>query len=524
MPERPPDRRRAGADRADRAAPSRLDADEPLEKVAPWQEWTPVTLRASSGGEYPVRFTVSGLDADRNERYSELLTSAAHTHFKIEKPPRENEGPAAYLVEALAADERSRAVQLLRVVYRELIVQFKPDVEWARRNAILEGSGFRTVERNLFAKHQWIVRHVRPETAGESLLAAADAFQRFDEVEFAWPNSLAEYVRANSRAPLPHDWWLKRMGVIDQDGNRLDPGDSSVVIAVLDDGVDVDHPNLVGRVAAELGRDFNFQSDAPDHFNPRPKVKAPSPSKSDYHGTSCAGVICSDGSQMGLLGVAPGCSLVALRIFNGADLVNETVVANAITYATEVADVISCSWGGLDHGTLDTAINGTQLGRDGKGTVFVCSTGNLEKPEIEYPASHSRAIAVGACGPKDEVTDYANYGDRLDVVAPSSRHNDKVYSTDVSQQDWGYDPNGLFANEVGKTSAAAAMTAGVAALCLSANPDLTADQIRSVLRTTAAKVGTDGNHPVVYNPPGPEGRSLKLGSGRINAAAAVAEA
>ena len=142
---------------------------------------------------------------------------------------------------------------------------------------------------------------------------------------------------------------------------------------------------------------------------------------------------------------------------------------------------------------------------------------------IDYPASHSRAIAVGACGPNDQVTDYANYSDKLDVVAPSSRHNDKVYSTDVSGQDWGYSP-GLFENDVGRTSAATAMAAGVAALCLSANPNLTAADVRRVLRTTAAKVGVDGNQPVAYNPAGPQGRSLKLGSGRIRAALAVAEA
>ena len=519
MTERPPGRRPEGAHRA---APSRLDADEPLEKVAPWREWAPVTLRASSGGEHPVRFTVSGLDDDKNARYSELITSAAHEHFKMENPPREDEGPAAYLVEAHAADERSPAVELLRVVYKELVVQFKPDVDWAKRNAILDASGFRTVERSFFARNKWIVRPVRPGMAGESLLAAADAFKEFEDVEYAWPNSLAEYVRANRQAPLPRDWWLERMGVIDADGNRLDPGDAGVFIAIIDDGVDIDHPNLVSRVAPG-GRDFNFLSSHPNYSNPRPKVKAPLPGNSDYHGTSCAGVICSDGTQMEFVGVAPGCRLIALRMFNGVALVSETTMANAIDYARGVAHVISCSWGGLWHTDIDAAINNTKLGREGRGSVFVCSTGNLEKSTIDYPASHCRAVAVGACGPNDEVTDYTNYSDKLDVVAPSSWHNDKVYSTDVSQPDWGYSA-GLFANVVGKTSAAAAMAAGVAALCLSANPNLTAGDVRSLLRRTAAKVGVDGNHPVVYNPPGPEGRSLKLGSGRIDAAAAVAEA
>jgi subtilisin family serine protease len=545
---KPPGRRPEGATRAARAAGSRrkpsasqpehrgraaraprLDADEERDdKVAPWEKWTAVTLSASRGSKLPVQFTVSGLDNERNRRYSELITSAAYKHFKLKDPPRQGEGPAAYLVRADPADEEKPAVKLLRVVYKELIVQFKPEVEWDTRNKILERSGFRVVERSKFAKNQCIVRHVRPATAGESLLAAADAFERFDEVEFAWPNSLAEYVRANSPA---RDFWLEKMGVIDSDGTRVGTGKASVVIAVLDDGVDIDHPNLASRVIPDVNRDFNFSPDEPDYSNPRPKINDQSEDKSnDYHGTQCAGVICSDGSEMGLKGVAPGCKLVAVRIFNGAGLVSEHgAVANAIRYATSVAHVISCSWCGPRHKSVVTAIDETSQGRGGKGTVFVGAAGNDGKlNSIDFPARHPLAVAVGACGPKNEVTGYANRGRRLDVVAPSSMNDTNVFTTDVSKTGWGFNkgsgPTGRF-SDFGGTSAAAAMTAGVAALCLSKNSNLTADQIRSMLRKKAAKVGVDKHdNNIVYKPQGPDGRSSELGSGCIDAAAAVKEA
>ena len=210
-----------------------MPENPPSDKVAPWKKWTAIKLSATnstSGTKYPVQFRVAAFDDKTNARYSKLISSAADQYFKVREPPGDGEGPAAYLVETRATDKR----RLLRVVYRELVVQFKPDVAWDKRNAILEKVGFRTVERSRFDRNQWIVRHVEPGTAGESLLAAADAFEPVKEVEFAWPNSLAEYVRSN---PLPRDWWLQNMNVTHPDGSRLDPGDPNVVIAVLDDGV-----------------------------------------------------------------------------------------------------------------------------------------------------------------------------------------------------------------------------------------------------------------------------------------------
>ena len=531
----PPQPGRTG--RAGRHQPSRFDPDDRDDKVAPWEEWTSVALHpepVEPFGKYPVQYTVSGLDKRRNARYTKLISSAAHKLFKIEEPPREGEGPAAYLVETLPADDRKPAVQLLRVVYKDLIVQFKPDVKLDERNAILERAGFRKVRPNLRAKNQWIVRHV-DEIAGERLLAAADAFERVEEVDFAWPHSVAEYRRSSVPAARR---WLHKLGVNDAEGERsLDfEGRSSVVIAVLDDGVDIDHPNLKSRVVPNAGRDFNFADDEDDFSDPRPKNQADEDDEDedevgesgDYHGTLCAGVICSDGNEMAFKGVAPACKLVAVRIFNGAELINEAdTVASAITYAATVADVISCSWGGIRHKAVAEAIDATS-DANGNGAVLVGAAGNDGKVgTLDFPARHPLAIAVGACGPKDQVTGYANRGSKVDVVAPSGLDMGGVFSTDVSQPGWGLKTGagGAFSDDFGSTSAAAAMAAGVAALCLSANPNLTVPDVRRILRTTADKVGKDEfDNEIGYAPAGPTGRSDELGSGRINAANAVAEA
>ena len=294
MKKKPARRRpRAASERAARtthAPRPRSGADEPLEKIAPWRDWTRVALRASSGdGAYPVQFTVSGLAPAQNARYSKLITSAARKHFKIEEPPSEGEGPAAYLVDGEA----------LRVVYDELIVRFEPGVPPARCRAILDETGFREIGRSRFVENQWIVRHARPGIAGESLLAAADTFARFEEVVFAWPNSVAEYVRLSGSVRKARRWWLDRIGVNWSTGRRrLGKGNCKVVIAVLDDGVDIHHPNLASRVPANPGRDFAIAANLPGHIDPGPKVQVVgSDTESDYHGTLCAGVICSDGAE-----------------------------------------------------------------------------------------------------------------------------------------------------------------------------------------------------------------------------------
>jgi subtilisin family serine protease len=502
--------------RAGHAAPSGAGGGKPpLARVAQWDEWKFVPLRVSKGTPaYPVQFTFEDpdLSPEQNARYSELITVAAHDHFKIVEPPPEGEGPAAYLV---------GVGRRLRLVHDELIVQFKPRVTAEERRAILEKAGFREGDGGRLAADRWIVRHTKPGVAGQALLAAADAFRNVDDVKFAWPNSVAEYVRAAGVATKLRRWWLDKIGVNHGTGSRrVIKGDPSVVIAVLDDGVDIDHPNLADRVAADPGRDYAFADTEQQHFNPRPKVKDPLDSKSDYHGTCCAGLVCSDGNEKNFMGVAPGCKLIGVRVLNGGALISEPRLADAIRYATDAAAVISCSWNGEEHSDVVEALDATANGRNNKGTPVFCAAGNW-KGFVQFPASHPLAFAIGACDQDDFKPPYSPPG--VELVTPSSDDTDSyVYTTDVSEPaDWGFNPgetgdtDGLFYKEFGKTSAATATAAGVGALCLSANPDLTVDDLRDILHKTADKIGEDDG--IVYT----NGRSQQFGYGCINAADAV---
>jgi len=135
------------------------------------------------------------------------------------------------------------------------------------------------------------------------------------------------------------------------------------------------------------------------------------------------------------------------------------------------------------------------------------------QPGLSYPASSPHAISVGASTNFGLRSDYSQFGPDLDFLAPSSGGTKEIISTDRMSSK-GSDP-GNYSQSFGGTSAATPMAAGVAALMLSRNPNLTAAQIRTLMRQTCQKIGDD---------PYTDGRNDHYGYGRIDAQAAVVAA
>jgi subtilisin family serine protease len=166
-------------------------------------------------------------------------------------------------------------------------------------------------------------------------------------------------------------------------------------------------------------------------------------------------------------------------------------------------------------------------GRRGRGAAVFCATGNESRPghpaAVGFPARDPNAIGVGASTDQATLADYSNVGPEVDFVAPSSGGVAQIFTTDVSIPGRGFNVgradrggrNGLCTNEFGGTSSATPLAAGVAALVLSANPKLSSDEVRDILRSTADKIGG------AYDA---QGFSPKFGYGRVNAAKAVGEA
>jgi subtilisin family serine protease len=419
-----------------------------------------------------------------------------------------------------------RETQLMRILYKEIVLRFKAQVPAKVRSAILRDSGLTLHIRNPMIPDQMILTDTALRHPGEELIRLAARLSALDEVAFAAPNFVSQFRRSApspSSTPSSKQWHLRLVGA----GKAWETtrGKRAITIAVLDDGVDVEHPELRGNVLRNAdpdeprdlcGRDFYLPDDDVDHFNPRPKrFRAPFElmSGNDIHGTCCAGVAVGRGPRA--YGIAPNCRLLPVKVFHADDLASESQVADAIRYAAAFADVISCSWGGAKSPDIEFALqDARRMGRKGRGTVVVCATGNEAHTRIDYPASDPNAIAVGASTDADELADYSNRGPQVCVVAPSNGGTRAIFTTDGDTAAGGAD--GLFTNDFGGTSAATPLVAGLCGLMLSLKPDMTAEDVRAALIASAKKIGPASAYKA-------NGHSNKFGYGRIDAAKAVAQ-
>lgn len=427
-----------------------------------------------------------------------------------------------------------RESQLMRILYKEIVLRFKSQASAKLRSAILRDSGLTLLTRNPMIPDQMILTDTAALHPGEQLVRLAAKLAALDEVAFAAPNFVSQFRRSAPAAvgtPSSKQWHLRLVGA--SKAWQTTRGKRAITIAVLDDGIDVEHPELRSNILRNAdpdeprdlcGRDFYLSDDDIDHFNPRPKrFRAPfeQMSGNDIHGTCCAGVAVGRGPRA--YGLAPNCRLLPVKVFHADDLASESQVADAIRYAAAFADVISCSWGGAKSPDIEFALqDARRMGRKGRGAVVVCATGNEAHARVDYPASDINAIAVGASTDADELAGYSNRGPHVCVVAPSNGGSRAIFTTDVSTPGRGFNTgsvaaggaDGLFVNDFGGTSSATPLVAGLCGLMLSLKPEMTAEDVRTALIASAKKIGPASAYKT-------NGHSNKFGYGRIDAAKAL---
>ncbi len=303
---------------------------------------------------------------------------------------------------------------------------------------------------------------------------------------------------------------------------------AGIRIGIVDDGLQVAHPDLAANADTALDHDWNDAT--PD--DPSPDVTT------DYHGTSCAGVAAARGNNsLGVSGAAPEATLVGLRLI--AATVSDADEAAAMSYSNSVIQVKSNSWGPNDDGmTLEGPGALTQAaladacanGRGGRGTIFVWAGGNgldyNDNANYDGYANSIYTIAVAAVTDGGAQAWYSEPGACLVVCAPSSGGATDIVTTDLTGNN-GYNAAGVsgelsdvnYTKTFGGTSSATPLVAGVISLMLQTNPDLGWRDVQEILIRSATK-----------NQPADTGWATngagfhfnhKFGAGLINAHAAV---
>ncbi len=312
-------------------------------------------------------------------------------------------------------------------------------------------------------------------------------------------------------------------------------GDSNVVIAILDTGVNWMHQDL-GKGTDGYENIFNNPGEDPwmdendpqsgdqehgvggavdneylddwkgwdfedDDNNPMDE------GHEDFHGTHVAGIVAAKTNNgTGIAGIAGGWHSEGVKVLPvrvGGLFPNGLVLDNAIEYAVDLgAKVIQLSLEAEHTPDIDDAI----ALAESNNVVIVCASGNAGDENVSYPASHPYVIAVGATKQDDFIWEGSSFGNDLFMSAPGK----EIWST----------ADGNFFKQLSGTSHAAPMVSGVTGLMYSINEFLSPAQIKEILRLTADKVG---GYLYYENPDNP-GHSYELGYGRLNAFKAVQEA
>lgn len=309
-----------------------------------------------------------------------------------------------------------------------------------------------------------------------SELQAAAHLGSLPHVVWAQPNYLRRIQLASNDPLFGQQWGLQRIQT--PAAWDISLGSSSVIVAIVDTGVDLKHPDLQGKLVQ--GRNL-LRPDSP-------------PLDDGGHGTHVAGTIgATINNSIGIVGVASGVSIMPVKALRGNGSGKDTNVAAGIRWATDNgARVINMSFTGTDPSPI---LSEAVVYATNRNVSLVVAGGNEATAAPSYPAATKPAIAVAATDIMDRRAYFSSYGDWVDIAAPGAG----ILSTY-------WDGDSTYKSDSG-TSMAAPHVSGVIALMLSVRPTLTPLEVQAILKSTADPVGDPG-----------------MGAGRINAARAVAVA
>ena len=334
--------------------------------------------------------------------------------------------------------------------------------------------GLIVIEQNKFMP-LWFVLKKENSTRGKSL-DIANSFYETGLFEECAPDLAMEGREISYDPEIAKQWGLYNFGENPIDSPCVKNVDikvsnawnystgKGIIIAIVDEGIDLNHEDLYKNI-------YNYSYDARTDSQPS-KIHG-------SHGTHCAGIAAAiRNNGIGITGVAPDAKLMSISDELGLTEKHEYTHANGIMWAWKHgADIISCSW--RAHGItpmIEEAIDSALVkGREGRGCAVIKSAGN-GYTTISYPGNLPGVITVGNIKSNGVKSEDSNRGENMLVCAPGTR----IMST-LPDDNYGF---------YSGTSMAAPHVAGIVALMLERNPNLTVREIREILAQTATKLNT----------------------------------
>lgn len=278
---------------------------------------------------------------------------------------------------------------------------------------------------------------------------------------------------------VPYQWNMSQINM--ESAWELATGEG-VVVAVIDTGI---------RDSLEDFKDTNFISGY-DFVN-----RDSDPTDDEGHGSHVAGTIAqSTNNGIGAAGIAYNCTLMPIKVLDSDGSGYYSNIVDGIYWAVDNgADIINMSLGGLEN--LRALSDAVDYAAE-NGVLVVCAAGNDSSSSSSYPAAYDNVISVSATGYDNTLASYSNYGSTIDLCAPggddtdynADGYSDYILQNTFSSSDEGVIVEGYYFSA--GTSCSAPHVTGVAALVKSIRPDLSADDIREILVSTADDLGSSG--------------------------------
>ncbi|MBI4214429.1 S8 family serine peptidase [archaeon] len=317
---------------------------------------------------------------------------------------------------------------------------------------------------------------------GADVLAAVNAYSKKKGVVYAEPDYLYEATVQPNDPQFGSQWAFASNPLITREGWDIETGDPSVIIAILDTGIDYNHPDLAQNIynnPAEVqgnGVDDDSNNYTDDYFGWNFAYGNSNTLDDNGHGTAVAGIAAAvSNNGVGVAGTCWRCKLMPVKVLNSAGSGYSSRIAQGVIYSVDKgARVISMSLSShYSSFTLQSAIDyAVQRGR-----FVVAAAGNENSQIREYPGAYYYVAAVGATTQSGQRAFFSNYGDWVDLAAPG----EIVLSTSRGGTYGYYDG----------TSVSVPFVSGLGGLIFSKNPSFSGGDVRVIIEESATPIVTD---------------------------------